>query len=84
MFTNNFMNAGERSAATRLAKFIVVYVDGKCRAQEGGNGECIEGTFYLNSNRPNGPQMDTWFDEVIDYVDHNYRTMGPSEISVPD
>lgn len=84
VFTNNFMNAGERSAATRLAKFIVVYVDGKCRAQEGGNGECIEGTFYLNSNRPNGPQMDTWFDEVIDYVDRNYRTMGPSEITVPD
>jgi hypothetical protein len=84
VFTNSFMNAGDRSSATRLGKFITVYVDGKCRGTETGNGECFEGTFYLNSNRADGPQMDTWFDEVIDYVDRNYRTLGPSEISVPD
>ncbi|MBZ5544058.1 MAG: hypothetical protein LAO07_10315, partial [Acidobacteriia bacterium] len=87
LITNNFMNAGERSAGTRLPKFIVVYVDGRCRMPVGADGkpgkpECIRGTFYLDSNRPDGPKMDQWFDEVIDYMDTNYRTMPAADVEV--
>ncbi|HEY1696793.1 MAG TPA: hypothetical protein VGG39_31750 [Polyangiaceae bacterium] len=83
--TDNYMNDSQRSAATRLAKMIVVYVDGRCRIDPVSNlPECIRGTFYLNSNRQqNGHaigQLDSWFEEVVQYIDANYRTMGPSDV----
>ena len=80
--TTNFMNDEERSSATRLAKFILVYVDGRCRIGADGKPECIRGTFYLNSSRPGGPQMDSWFDELVSYMDTNYRTMPASDVDV--
>ena len=83
IFTNNFMNVAQRSYATRMPKFIIVYVDGRCRAPN-GKPECLQGTFYMNSTRPDGPQIDTWFEEVMDFVDRRYRTMGPSEVDVSD
>lgn len=83
IFTNNFMNLAERSYATRLPKFILVYVDGRCRVRD-GKPECIRGTFFQDSARPGGALLDAWFDEVVDYVDQNYRTMGPSEVEVTD
>ena len=64
IFTNNFMNVAQRSYATRLPKFIIVYVDGRCRVRADGKPECIRGTFYMNSARPDGAQLDGWFDEV--------------------
>jgi hypothetical protein len=76
------MNDSTKSSATRLAKMIFVYVDGSCQVGQGGWPECIRGTFWLDSNRPNGAKVDTWLDEVVDYVDQNYRTMGPSDLSV--
>jgi hypothetical protein len=84
--TNNYMNDAQRSAATRLAKMIVVYVDGRCRIDPVTNlPECIQGTFYLNSPRTvNGhpmAQLDDWFEEVMTYIDANYRTLGPSDVS---
>ncbi|MBS2016365.1 MAG: hypothetical protein JST00_26005 [Deltaproteobacteria bacterium] len=84
VFTNNFMNGPERSYATRLPKFIVVYGDGRCRMRPDGKPECIRGTFYLNSARPDGVKLDDWFDEVIDYVDKNYRTMPTTEVEVTE
>jgi len=84
VFTNNFMNGSDRSYATRLPKFLVVYVDGRCRVRPDGKPECIRGTFYMNSTRPDGAKSDDWFDELTEYVDKNYRTMGPSEVEVPD
>ncbi len=81
---NNFMNGPDRSYATRLAKMIIVYVDGRCRIRKDGKPECIRGTFYMNSARPDGAKLDEWFDEVTEFVDQNYRTMGPSEVEVPD
>ncbi len=83
IFTNNFMNVAERSYATRLPKFIIVYVDGRCRAPN-GKPECIRGTFYMDSARNDGAKMDAWFDELVDFVDQNYRTMGPSDVEVAD
>lgn len=84
LISNNFMNDGARSYPNRLPKFIVVYVDGRCRIGQDGQPECIRGTFYLNSTRKNGPQLDDWFDEVLDYVDKNYRTMPPSDVEVTE
>lgn len=84
VFTNNFMNAAERSYATRLPKFIIVYVDGRCRIGADGKPECIRGTFYMNSARPDGSKLDDWFDEVTEYVDQTYRTMPSSEVEVAD
>lgn len=95
LLTNNFMNDGLRSYATRLPKFIVVYVDGRCRDVSDPNHptspgfpECVQGTFYLNSTRPaaggnvGGVQLDSWFDEVVGYIDQNYRTMPASDVDV--
>ena len=84
IISNNFMNDGERSYPNRLAKFITVYVDGRCRTGADGKPECIQGSFYLDARRPEGPKFDSWFDEVVDYVDANYRTMGSSEVEVTE
>jgi hypothetical protein len=80
ILSTNFMDDASKSAATRLGKFIIVYVDGRCRVEEDGWPECVEGTFWLNSERPHGALMDSWFDEVVAYIDQNYRTMGPSDV----
>ncbi len=77
------MNATNRSHATRLPKFIIVYVDGRCRSPD-GKDECIRGTFYMDSARDGGAKMDAWFTEVVDYVDQNYRTMPTSDVEVVD
>jgi len=84
LISNNFMNDGLRSYPNRLAKFITVYVDGRCRVGKDGKPECIQGSFYLDSKRPGGPLFDSWFDEIVDYVDANFRTMGPSEVEVTE
>lgn len=85
--TGQYMSDSLRSSATRLASMIVVYVDGRCRIDPVANvPECIRGTFYLNGTRTvNGrpiARMDDWFEEVMQYVDQNYRTMGPSDVDV--
>ncbi len=81
---NNFMNGPERSYATRLPKMLIVYVDGRCRVRADGKPECIRGTFYMDSARPDGAKLDAWFDEVTDYIDQNYRTMPATEVEVAD
>jgi hypothetical protein len=84
IFTNNFMNAPERSYATRLPKFIVVYVDGRCRIDASGKPECIRGTFWQDSPHTNGAHLDSWFMEVVDHIDKSYRTMPAAEVEVTD
>jgi hypothetical protein len=79
IITNNFMNKRDLSHANRLPKFLVVYLDGRCRVRD-GQPECIQGSFYLNSVRGGGALIDDWFMEVVDYIDKNYRTMGPSDV----
>ena len=94
LISNNFMNDGTRSYESRLGKFIAVYVDGRCREGTAptnsttgtpqGQPECIQGGFYLDSVRPGGALFDTWFDELVDYIDQNYRTMPPSDVTVTE
>ncbi len=80
VFLANWMNARTDTAATRLAKSILVYVDGRCRTSDSGEPECIRGTFFTDSVRATGAQDETWWLELMDYVDQNYRTMGPSDV----
>jgi len=82
IFTNNFMNGTNKSYATRLPKFIIVYVDGRCRIGPDGKDECIRGTFYMDSARENGAKMDAWFTEVVQHIDQKYRTLPPSDVEV--
>ena len=42
--------------------------------------ECIRGTFFADSIREDGPQMDAWWLELMDEVDKRFRTLGPSTI----
>jgi hypothetical protein len=79
LFLRPFMVSGTSSRATRLQKAIFVFVDGHCAA-----GECINGTFYTNSARSTGPQIDDYFQDLIKYMDANYRTMGPVDVTVND
>ena len=94
IISNNFMNDGNRSYENRLAKFIAVYVDGRCREGSAPDGwkpgdpgtpqhqpECVRGGFWLDSTRVGGALFDTWFDELVQYVDENYRTMGPTDVT---
>jgi hypothetical protein len=78
-FLSNWMNGSTDSQASRLPKAIMVYVDGRCRPQD-GKAECIRGTFFTDSARPDGPQMEKWWLELMDYVDQNFRTMGESTV----
>ncbi len=94
LISNNFMNDGTVSYERRLGKFIAVYVDGRCREGTAPNGseagtpvgqpECIQGGFYLDAARPGGALFDTWFDELVAYVDQNYRTLPPSDVDVTE
>ncbi len=71
----NWMNSSLNSGASRLPKAIVVYVDGRCRLNANGTAECIQGNFFADSPLPNGAQDETWWLELMDYLDQNYRTL---------
>jgi len=83
----NWMNQNTDSQASRLAKMIVVYPDGRCRWKTEGDpesAECIRGNFYADSLRPEGGQIDAWFLELADYIDQRFRTMGEATIEWPE
>jgi hypothetical protein len=81
---------GSHTVATRVQKFIIVYVDGRCRPNKDGTpvdlsgDRCEGGTFYLDSPLGGPAQMETNMLELMDYVDANYRTKQPSAASVTD
>ncbi len=93
LVSTNYMNDPARSSATRLGKAILVYVDGRCRfsSDDPAQPECIQGSFYLNSNRPdlahpgtNVAQFDQWFDDLVAYIDANFRTMPAEDLTVTE
>ena len=83
-FLRNWMNSGLDSSATRLAKAIVVYVDGRCRIGPSGEAECIRGTFYVDSPRATGAKQESWFVELMDHVDTTFRTMGETTVDAEE
>lgn len=80
-FLSNWMNFHQDSAALRLPKTIVVYLDGRCRPNgPGEETECIRGNFYTDSVREKGPKMTKWALELMDELDKRYRTMQPEVV----
>ena len=78
----------ERPVEQRFQKFIIVYVDGRCRPQgEGvpvdptGDG-CENGTFYMNAPLGGPAQMEQNLLDLMDHIDATYRTRAPSAAQV--
>ncbi len=75
------MNDPAASTADRLAKAIVVYVDGRCRTgADGVTGECLRDSYFVDSPRASGPQLETWWVALMAHVDTTYRTLGPDTV----
>lgn len=74
LFIGNWMNSSLDSQAHRLPKAILVYVDGRCRTNDAGEAECIRGNFFTDSGREGGMLAESWWLELMDYVDTRYRT----------
>ncbi len=84
----NYMVGPKIQDEDRFAKFIIVYVDGRCRP--GGKvplkktgDRCEQGTFYLDTPR-NGStaKMETLLLELSDHLDKTYRTKKPAEVEI--
>jgi hypothetical protein len=76
--------------ATRVQKFIIVYVDGRCRpgssgvpVTPGGDG-CEEGTFYMDAPLGGTARMEQNLLDLMDYIDANYRTKSAAMATVTD
>lgn len=76
---NTFAVSASLASWQRLQKVIMVFPDGRCR--DGDN--CLEGTFFTNSVVGNA-QLETWFDDLYDWVEHTYRVRPASEVSVTE
>jgi len=65
---------------SRFQKFIIVYVDGRCRPNLDGtpvdpSGDlCERGTFYMDAPLGGKARMETNLLELMDHIDANYRT----------
>jgi hypothetical protein len=87
LIAQNAMVDTRESDATRMPKFIIVLVDGKCRpggdvAQAplpDGGDVCETGTFY--TDHPEGDaKASSELIELEDYIDANYRTRAPADV----
>jgi hypothetical protein len=76
------MNEADVSTSQRLVKAIIVYVDGRCRTgADGITAECLRGTFFGDSPRPTGALDESWWLELMKYMDKNYRTLPASDVT---
>jgi S-formylglutathione hydrolase FrmB len=80
----NFMVNRSVEPEERFAKFIMVYVDGRCRPGgdvplEQTGDMCEQGTFYVDAPLGGPAQMETNMLELMDHIDANYRTK-PAEM----
>jgi hypothetical protein len=80
VFIERWMNSPQYSAATRMPKAILVYVDGRCRFSTTGEPECYRGNFYTDSPRKGGVQASKWWLELMGEVDRRFRTMPESTV----
>lgn len=86
----NYMTNPDWLPEERFQKFIIVYVDGRCRptrdgvpVEAGGDG-CERGTFYMDAPLGTPAQMETNMLELMDFIDANYRTKPPADVEVID
>lgn len=84
----SYMVASDLPAAKRFQKFIIVYVDGRCRPNVDGvpvpttGDRCEGGTFYMDAPAGGLARMETNLLELMDYVDATFRTKPPEMIEV--
>jgi S-formylglutathione hydrolase FrmB len=83
-----YMVASGLPADQRFQKFLIVYVDGRCRPNvdsvpvpAGGDG-CEGGTFYLDAPAGGFARMETNLLELMDHIDATYRTRAPEMVDV--
>ncbi len=85
----NYMVGTAIPETHRFQKFIIVYVDGRCRP--GGRtfplpaagDRCEQGTFYLDTPvEGSTAKMETLMLELMDHIDANYRTKPAEELEV--
>lgn len=73
----------DRPIGVRFQKFIIVYVDGRCRPQRDGvpvdptGDRCEGGTFYMNAPLGGPAQMEQNLIDLMDHIDASYRTKQP-------
>ncbi len=78
----------ERPIEVRFQKFIIVYVDGRCRPQQDGvpvnpTGDlCEGGTFYMDAPLGGTARMEMNLLDLMDHIDATYRTKRPSPATV--
>jgi S-formylglutathione hydrolase FrmB len=71
----------------RFQKFIIVYVDGRCRPTRDGvpvdpsGDRCERGTFYRDAVLGGPAQMETNLLELIDHIDATYRTRAAEDVT---
>jgi hypothetical protein len=72
----------------KFQKFIIVYVDGRCRPNvdgvpvPAGGDLCEGGTFYMDAPAGGYARMETNLLELMDYIDSMYRTRAPDMVEV--
>ncbi len=72
----------------RFQKFIIVYVDGRCRPNvdgvpvPAGGDLCEGGTFYMDAPAGGFARMETNLMELMDYIDSIYRTKAAEMVEV--
>jgi len=73
---------------SRFQKFIIVYVDGRCRPTRDGTpvdptGDlCERGTWYMDAPLGGKARIETALFELMTHIDNTYRTKAPSAASV--
>ena len=78
---------GSEPLATRMQKFIMVFVDGECQPQQSGvpvdpsGDRCEQGTFYLDAPLGGTARSELNLLELMDHIDATYRTKHPSAAS---
>ena len=83
----NYM-ISEQPLEYRFQKFIIVYVDGRCRPQHDGvpvdpTGDlCERGTFYTDAVMGGTARMETNLLDLMDFIDSTYRTKKSAPIEV--
>ena len=78
----------DQPVGKRLQKFIIVYVDGRCRPQRDGvpvdpTGDlCERGTFYTDAPLGGTARMEQNLLDLMVHIDATYRTKQPSAATV--
>lgn len=86
VFANYMLS--EQPLEYRFQKFIIVYVDGRCRPQRDGvpvdpTGDlCEGGTFYLDAPLGGTARMEQNLLDLMDHIDATYRTKTAADVSI--